>query len=317
MAVSGNRRATPTATHWGNYDVETLDGRVVALRPAAEDPDPSPIGPGMPMAMQDAVRLRAPMVRKSWLEHGPAPAGGLRGRDAFVEVGWEEAIDLVEWRAREGEAQHGNEAIFGGSYGWGSAGRFHHAQSQLHRFLAMHGGYTRSVNSYSFAALEVLLPHVIGGHSTSIFERMPLWEEVAEHGELVIAFGGLALKNSQVNHGGVGRHESSARTAGSGGGWRQVHQHQSVARRRRRFPAGAVDRARGRTRTSRSCWAWPTRLLEDGSQDEEFLDRCCVGWDRFRRLPHRRGRRHRARCRVGGRHHRRWTPPPSMSWLVS
>ena len=92
----------------------------------------------------------------------------------------------------------------------GRAGRFHHAQSQLHRFLAMYGGYTRSVNSYSFAALEVLLPHIIGGHSTSIFERMPLWQEIAEHGELVIAFGGLALKNSQVNHGGVGRHESKA-----------------------------------------------------------------------------------------------------------
>jgi len=34
-------------------------------------------------------------------------------------------------------------------YGWASAGRFHHSQSQLHRFLNQLGGYTYSVQSYS------------------------------------------------------------------------------------------------------------------------------------------------------------------------
>ena len=43
-----------------------------------------------------------------------------------------------------------------------SAGRFHHAQGQVHRFLNSLGGYTRSVNSYSAGATEVILPHVIG-----------------------------------------------------------------------------------------------------------------------------------------------------------
>ncbi len=70
---------SPTATHWGNYDVDTRDGLVVGMRPAAGDPDPSAIGTGMPLALDDAVRLRSPMVRKGWLQHGPASAGGLRG----------------------------------------------------------------------------------------------------------------------------------------------------------------------------------------------------------------------------------------------
>ncbi len=281
MAVSGNRRATPTATHWGNYDVETLDGRVVALRPAAEDPDPSPIGPGMPMAMQDAVRLRAPMVRKSWLEHGPAAAGGLRGQDAFVEVGWEEAIDLLSGELERVRTQHGNQAIFGGSYGWASAGRFHHAQSQLHRFLAMYGGYTRSVNSYSFAALEVLLPHIIGGHSTSIFERMPLWQEIAEHGELVIAFGGLALKNSQVNHGGVGRHESKAGQRAAAAAGVKFINISPLREDAADFLHARWIAPRPNTDTALML-GMAHCLLEDGSHDEEFLNRCCVGWDRFR-----------------------------------
>ena len=51
--------------------------------------------------------------------------------------------------------------MYGGSYGWASAGRFHHAQSQLHRFLNCAGGYVRHVNSHSLGTSTVLLPYVI------------------------------------------------------------------------------------------------------------------------------------------------------------
>lgn len=33
-----------TATHWGAYEVEVEDGRIVALHPFKDDQDPSPIG---------------------------------------------------------------------------------------------------------------------------------------------------------------------------------------------------------------------------------------------------------------------------------
>ena len=42
--------------------------------------------------------------------------------------------------------------IFGGSYGWSSAGRFHHAQSQVHRFLNTIGGYSFFKDTYSSGA---------------------------------------------------------------------------------------------------------------------------------------------------------------------
>lgn len=273
---------TPTALHWGNYDVETRDGKVVALRPAGGDPDPSEIGSGMVAALDDDVRLRAPMVRKSWLEKGAAPAGGLRGREAFVEVGWDEALDLVANELQRVKTRFGNEAIYGGSYGWASAGRFHHAQSQVHRFLAMHGGYTRSVNSYSYAALEVLLPHVIGGHSTSIFERMPLWDEVTRHGELVIAFGGLALKNTQVNHSGVGRHgvrEAQRAAAEAGVSFINISPLRDDAAD---FLHARWVAPRPNTDTALMLGMAHT-LLEEGLHDEDFLERCCAGWPELRR----------------------------------
>ena len=121
--------------------------------------------------------------------------------------------------SRASSGEHGNASIYGGSYGWGSAGRFHHPQGLLHRFLNFHGGYTASVNSYSCAAMEVILPHVIGGGSDAIYSSAPYWDEIAEHTELIVAFGGLALKNTQINSGGLARHvargaQHAAREAG-------------------------------------------------------------------------------------------------------
>ena len=60
--------------------------------------------------------------------------------------------------------EHSNRAIFGGSYGWSSAGRFHHAQSQVHRFLNAIGGYVRHMDSYSLGAARVLMPHIVAPH---------------------------------------------------------------------------------------------------------------------------------------------------------
>lgn len=275
-------RVTPTAMHWGHYNVESRDGVVVAVRPTDSDPDPSTIGEGMALALDDAVRLRVPAVRKGWLEHGPAPAEGARGRDGFVSVSWEEMIELIGGELGRVKAEHGNGAIYGGSYGWGSAGRFHHAQSQLHRFLAMHGGYTRSVNSYSFAALEVLLPHVIGGAPLSIFERMPLWDEIAEHGELVVAFGGLALKNAQVNHGGTGAHgtrDAQLRTARAGVRFVAVTPIRDDAAD---FLGARWIAPRPNTDTA-LILAMAHTLVKEGLHDREFVDRCCEGWPELRR----------------------------------
>ena len=124
-----------TNTHWGTYEVEVSDGRVTALRPFSEDPDPSPIGPPIIDLLDHPTRIRRPAVRRGWLEHGPGPAKGRRGVDPFVEVGWDEAERLVAAELDRVRTEHGNRAIYAGSYGWASAGRFHHAQSQIHRFL--------------------------------------------------------------------------------------------------------------------------------------------------------------------------------------
>ncbi|MEM6727672.1 MAG: molybdopterin-dependent oxidoreductase, partial [Pseudomonadota bacterium] len=137
-------RETLTSSHWGTYRVEVDGGKLTGVHPFSEDADPSPIGESYLDVLDGPLRIKAPMVRKAWLRDGPGGAG--RGDGAFVELSWEEVIPLVAREITRVRDTHGNKAIFAGSYGWASAGRFHHAQSQLKRFLNCIGGFTGSRN---------------------------------------------------------------------------------------------------------------------------------------------------------------------------
>lgn len=268
-----------TATHWGVYEARIVAGRVDSVRPHERDGDPSPIGRSLRAATDAKLRIAQPMVRAGYLERGPQLGGNARGQEPFVAVDWDTALDLVARRLQEVKERYGNEAIFGGSYGWASAGRFHHAQSQVHRFLNLCGGYVRSVNSYSCAAMEVIVPHVLCSIE-DLFVSMPGWREIAAHGQLVIAFGGLATKNLQVNSGGIGNHTTrllqlECRRAGvafvnvspmRGDVDRDLH-----ARWLPIVPNTDVAMMLGMAHT----------LVDEGLHDREFLTSCCTGYDRF------------------------------------
>ncbi|MBV8392640.1 MAG: molybdopterin-dependent oxidoreductase, partial [Alphaproteobacteria bacterium] len=197
---------TLTAAHWGTYEVEyDGNGKAIRLHPFSKDPDPSPIG--LHMLSDEVARLRVmrPSIRKSWLEKGPGANSDKRGQEPFVEVPWDEALDLVANELRRVKEKHGNMSIFGGSYGWSSAGRFHHAQSQVKRFLNCYGGFVRHMDSYSLGAARVLMPHIVA----TMEELMAMhtrWETLAEHCKLFVTFGGVPRKNAQINAGGATLH---------------------------------------------------------------------------------------------------------------
>lgn len=205
MNSARSGKATLTSSHWGTYRVHTENGAVTALEGFEHDPEPSPIGKGIVDVLDGPLRIKSPMIRRGWLENGPGSAEGARGQDEFVAVSWPRAIELVTGELTRVKNQYGNEAIYGGSYGWSSAGRFHHAQSQLKRFLNAIGGFTYSVNTYSYAAAEVTLPYVLGDFY-SMVNGATSWDVLKEHCELFVAFGGAPVRNGQVTNGGVGRH---------------------------------------------------------------------------------------------------------------
>ena len=142
---------SPTGARSGHRRGRPHRRRRRAIR---DDADPSPLLDnfldGDPAARRGSP---GPPSAGAGSSTGPGPTSAA-GDDDFVEVELGRGPRPRGRRAARGcAAEHGNEAIFGGSYGWASAGRFHHAQSQLHRFLNCIGGYTFSVGSYSLGAI--------------------------------------------------------------------------------------------------------------------------------------------------------------------
>ncbi len=266
-----------TAAHWGIYEVGT--GTPPELSPWREDPDPNQIGVHALAPSLQAIRVARPAVRRSWLERGPGSAPELRGREPFVEVDWNVALDLVAADLARVKAAHGNKAIFGGSYGWSSAGRFHHAQSQVHRFLNMIGGYVRHNDSYSLGAGRVILPHVLMSMEES-WNQTTSFDVMAQHTEVFVAFGGVPAKNAQISAGGAMLH-------------RVKHGLAAMAKAGTRFinispvadnldTGGPVEWIPIRPNTDTALMlALAHVLLVENLLDRDFLARCCHGYDRF------------------------------------
>lgn len=269
-----------TSTHWGVYEVEVENGRVARLKPFKHDPQPSPIGNAIPGALTSPTRVLRPAVRKSWLEGGPGSATQRRGAEPFVQVSWERALDLVAAEVDRVRKTFGNSAIFAGSYGWSSAGRFHHAQSQVHRFMNCAGGYVAHVGTYSLGAARTLLPHIVGDMDELRAQHTP-WTVLEQHCKLFLAFGGVPLRNTQVNSGGASQHEVGMwlrRLAAAGVALVNVSPVKSDLATTR-----AVEWIPIRPNTDAAFMlALAHTLVAEGRHDEDFLATHCVGFERLR-----------------------------------
>ena len=203
----GKKFSKVTTSHWGAFNVFVENDRIVKTEPFHADPAPPNISELVPNAVYHSTRIDQPYVRKGWIEKKPDTA---RGSDEFIPIGWEDAIDLAAKELNRIKDDYGNKAIYGGSYGWASAGRFHHSQSQLHRFLNSFGGYVSSFASYSTGAAQAIIPHVLGLNFHKItWGEINSWSLIGKHTDNLIIFGGINPKNSQVSMGGSTEHDVS------------------------------------------------------------------------------------------------------------
>ena len=271
-----------TSSHWGACEVRRDGARPVGLTPWRGDPDPNPIAASAWDAYRSPLRVARPAVRAGWLEHPPGHPrrGAGRGREPFVEVPWARAIELVGAELRRVIDRHGNTAVFGGSYGWSSAGRFHHAQSQVHRFLNTLGGYVRHVDSYSLGAGRVLLPHVVCTMEYLLANSHD-WGTLAAHTRLFVSFGGVPEKNSRIASGAASQHGTRAGLAAmAAAGCRFVNF--SPVRHDLEVPAGALEWIPIRPGTDTAVMlALACETLRAGRHDAAFLATHCVGTERW------------------------------------
>jgi biotin/methionine sulfoxide reductase len=266
----------PHLAHWGAFTALVEDGRVVGCEPFARDPAPSNMLDAIPEMVHSPLRIARPAIREGWREGKERT-----GADRFREVSWEEALAAVASELARMRETFGHAAILGGSYGWSSAGRVHHARSLLRRFLFLGGGCVDQVANYSFGAAQYVLPRVIGTFQP-VVGQVTDWSSIVKHARLILAFGGLATKNGQVTSGGAGAHTMQtwlrrAKEAGI----------EFVSITPLRSDAPDFLRAqwvpiRPNTDTALMLAMMHT-LLTEARYDTEFVARHCTGFEPFRR----------------------------------
>jgi len=266
-------------SHWGAFLAEVEDGRVVGVRPFEHDPEPSPLIEAIPASVHSQTRIAQPFVREGWLKNGPGGGEG-RGREPFVPVPWERALEIVAGELARVKRDYGHAAIMAGSQGWASAGIFHEARGQLRRFMGIFGGFIDQVSNYSFGTALVFLPHVLGS-AQAVTGPLTSWSSIARHAELMVLFGGANPKNMQVAKGGAGAHaigHSLAELARAG--VKVVN----VSPIREDGPAALAPEwiaIRPGTDTA-MLLALTHTLIAAGLHDQEFLARYCAGFERVR-----------------------------------
>lgn len=192
----------PSGSHWGAFQADVWDGRLVGTAPFDGDPDPSDLNTVWPEMVYSPLRVGMPAVRKGWLD---GDGGARRGEDGYVEMPWDEALDLAAAEMKRIRAEHGDASVFGGSYGWSSAGRVHHARTLLHRFLNVTGGFTGQVTNYSYGAAMAFIPRIVG-QAEGMTGTTTSFSAIARNAEILLAFGGLPAKNWEMQSGGFGLH---------------------------------------------------------------------------------------------------------------
>jgi trimethylamine-N-oxide reductase (cytochrome c) len=200
-AAAGTTVTRLNAAHWGVFTADVVNGRVVRTMPFAADPNPNPMVAAMPDMLYAPNRIKYPMIRQGFYRDRSRSDTSKRGAEPFVRVSWDEALDIVAAELRRVKSQYGNRAIYGGSYGWQSPGKFNGATQVLQRLLGLFGGYVSYVNTYSAPVLPVITPHVLG-------DPRPLasaWTTIVQNSTLVVLVGTDPLVTAEIVSG-DGRH---------------------------------------------------------------------------------------------------------------
>jgi biotin/methionine sulfoxide reductase len=284
---SSNRMSTHLVrnhSHWGAFFAQVEDGRVVGVTPFEHDPDPSDLIEAIPASVHSPSRVAAPMVREGWLAGGASHREG-RGREPFVPVSWDRALDLVAGEIARVKASYGNTAIMGGSQGWGSAGIFHAARGQLHRFLGACGGFVDQTTNYSFGTALAFLPHVIGS-AQAVTGPLTSWSSISRHCRLMVMFGGANPKNTQVAKGGCASHSTAGSLRELAAAGVEVVNISPVRDDGPEAVRPLWIPIRPNTDTA-AMLALVHTLVSEGLHDEAFLSRYCTGFERV--LPYLTG----------------------------
>ena len=195
-AAESSMQTVVTAAHWGPLGVVVQDGKVVKSGPAIDPVVPNELQSVVADQLYSETRVKYPMVRKGFLANPGKSDTTMRGRDEWVRVSWDEALDLVHNQLKRVREQYGATGIFAGSYGWFSCGSLHASRTLLRRYMNATGGFVGHKGDYSTGAAQVIMPHVLG--TIEVYEQQTSWESVLENSDIIVLWSANPLTTMRI-----------------------------------------------------------------------------------------------------------------------
>ncbi len=185
------------ANRFGLFYANLNSERIVSVSDFEGDKFPNTMNYSLPDSVQNESRVLYPMVRKSYLKAKGAAKSELRGKEEFVRVSWDVALDLAAKALKESFDKYGAESIYGECYWWGGSGKVSWGRTVAHRMLKILGGYVEESGDYSTGAGLVIMPHVLG--SSAVYDTPTKWKAIIKNAKNVVFWGTDPLVTSQIS----------------------------------------------------------------------------------------------------------------------
>lgn len=187
----------PSASHFGAFYAHVRDGKIVDISSQLDsDANPTVMVKSLADRNSSNSRVKYPVVRKSYLEG--KGRGDLRGKEEFVRVSWDTAIDLVAKAIKKAQANGGNQALYNASYGgWAHPGAFK-PNALAGRFFNIIGGAVRTSGEYSNGAAGQVNPSIVG--DMEVYSIQTAHEQIIKNTKVMILWGADLYKTNRAGY---------------------------------------------------------------------------------------------------------------------
>ncbi|WP_187834935.1 molybdopterin guanine dinucleotide-containing S/N-oxide reductase [Helicobacter pylori] len=185
----------PHATHFGPFIAKVQNGVIKDIVPQKSDYNPTMMLKAMADRVYSDSRVKYPCVRKSFLENKKNHKE-LRGREEFVHVSWDVALDLAAKKLKEIP----KENIYNASYGgWGHAGSLHRCHHLAWRFFnTTLGGAIGTDGEYGNGAAARINPMIVG--DMEVYSQQTTHEEMIKNCKVYVMWGADLFKCNRIDY---------------------------------------------------------------------------------------------------------------------
>lgn len=180
-----------TASKFGAFEATVKNGSINTVTPFGKDASPVDLVEHAFRIIDNPSRIKKPMVRKGFLTGDNTT----RGNNEFVEISWDQAIDILYQQLENTQQKYGPSGIYAHS-SWGPIGQLGSCSNTMKRALNLHGKVLSSSGYYSTAAAQSILPEVVG--DIEVYSMQTSLEYVAEETEILVLWACDPLKNLKI-----------------------------------------------------------------------------------------------------------------------